>query len=135
MKVTIAQRTHFNALHTTQNPNWDVQTNDAIFGKQEKPAFRGHNYNITARITGELDEKTGEVFPLDRLKKLLKEKVENRFDHKNLYLDLEDFKDTVPTVGRMAVRIWEIMRAEIPEELSLHITVYATDEQFAEFGD
>lgn len=136
MKATVAQRAHFNALYTTQNPHWDAETNREVFGAQEKPAFNGHNYNITVRLSGEMNPKTGEVYPLSQLKALIKDKVEERFDHKNLYLDLEDFKDTVPTVGRMAVRIWEILRAELPAALDLHVTVFATDEQFAEFeGD
>ncbi len=134
MRVTISHKAHFNALYTTHNPNWSAQVNHEVFGTQDSPAYKGHNYNFTVRLTGEMNPRTGEVFSFAKLKQLVKDKVEERFDHKNLYLDLNDFNHTVPTPPRMAMRIWEILRQEIPATIDLHVTVEANNEQSAEFS-
>ncbi|MGF1534446.1 MAG: 6-carboxytetrahydropterin synthase [Bernardetiaceae bacterium] len=137
MLITLSQKAHFNALYTTHNPHWSAEQNEAAFGKnhQENPRFHGHNYNIQVTLQGQPEDlQTGMLYPLPDLKKLIKNEVEERFDHKNLYLDLDDFKDTIPTVEAMAVRIWHILRPHLPQHLHLHVQVAATDEQMATYG-
>lgn len=135
MKATLIYKSHFNAAYQLQNPHWDQETNQKVFGEIEgKPAFQGHNYNLQVELTGDIDTQKGEVFSKSQLATLVKKNIENRFDHKNLYLDLDDFKDTVPTAEMMALRIWEILRSLIDNRYTLRVVVNEDNKNAAAFS-
>ncbi|MDW8288200.1 MAG: 6-carboxytetrahydropterin synthase, partial [Flammeovirgaceae bacterium] len=103
MKATLVYRTHFNAAYRTYNPNWSKEKNIHIFGTNaEKIAFKGHNYDIEIHLHGEVNPTTGTIMPIQELSQLIKENIEMRYDHRNLYDDVEDFRDTVPTPEMLA---------------------------------
>ena len=86
MKVTVSRKAHFNAAHRLYRKDWSDEKNNAIFGKCNNPNFHGHNYDLTVSVTGEIDQETGFVMDVKILSDLIKEHIEDAFDHKNLNL-------------------------------------------------
>ena len=97
MRISIFRKGHFNAAHRLHVDHWSDEKNKAVFGKFNNPNFHGHNYELEVRLTGELDPETGYLFDLGELKKIITEKVEDRYDHKNLNLECTEFKDKNPS--------------------------------------
>jgi len=104
-----------------------------VFGKCALPNYHGHNYELIVKIIGEPDEKTGYVMDLKKLSDLVKEKIIERFDHKNLNLDTEEFKNLNPTAENIAVVIYELLRPHIGKEKDLQIRLYETPRNFVEY--
>ena len=135
MKTTVCRRAHFNAAHRLHNPNWSDEKNQSIFGKCNNPNFHGHNYDLIVSVTGYVDEETGYVVDMKVLKKLIKQEVLERFDHKNLNLDTEEFRDLNPTAENIVRIIYEKLRPGIDPEHSLRVTLYETKRNFVEYGE
>jgi len=133
MKIKVSRKEHFNAAHRLFNPDWSDEKNLEVFGKCSYPNYHGHNYEIIVTITGEPDLSTGYVYDLKVLSDLIKENVLNKFDHKNLNLDTEYFKDLNPTAENIVVVIWKILREKIDRTLDLKITLYETERNFVEY--
>lgn len=133
MKVSVFRKEHFNAAHRLNNPEWDPEMNQKIFGKCNNPNYHGHNYELVVKLTGEIDLKTGYVYDMKVLSDLIKEKILRKFDHKNLNLDTEEFNNLNPTAENIAVVIFNILRNEIDTALDLKITLYETERNFVEY--
>lgn len=132
-KVAVIRKAHFNAAHRLHNPDWDDQTNQKIFGKCNNPNFHGHNYDLEVKVIGEVEPKTGYVIDMKVLKDIMEEHVLQRFDHKNLNLDTEEFRDLNPSAENIAIVIWEILRAQLPEKFDLYIKLFETERNYVEF--
>ena len=109
MRVTISRKAHFNAAHRLYRADWSMEKNDSVFGKCNNPNFHGHNYDMIVSVTGEVDPETGYVMDVKILSDLIKEEIENEFDHKNLNLDVPEFKELNPTAENIAKFIFEKM--------------------------
>ncbi|MFK7905628.1 MAG: 6-pyruvoyl tetrahydropterin synthase family protein [Chitinophagales bacterium] len=133
MKVSVFRKAHFNAAHRLHNPNWSDEKNKAIFGLCNNPNYHGHNYEMEVKVIGEIDPETGYVIDMKILKDIIKEEVEDRFDHQNLNLDTEDFKNLNPTAENIVVVIWNRIRTRLPEHLDLAVRLYETPRNFVEF--
>ena len=133
MKVTVIRKEHFNAAHRLHNPSWSDEKNAAVFGKCNNAHYHGHNYDLFVRVTGEMDPETGYVMDMKVLSDLIKAHVTDRFDHKNLNLDTDEFKDTNPTAERIAVVIWHLLKPHLPPTHDLKITLYETERNFVEY--
>ncbi len=134
MKVTVHRKAHFNAAHRLHNPAWSDAKNQEIFGKCNNPNYHGHNYELIVSVTGEIDPETGYVMDVKILKDLIKEEVENPFDHKNLNLDIEEFRQLNPTAENIVVVIWNKLRKHINRSLDLKVTLYETPRNFVEYS-
>jgi 6-pyruvoyltetrahydropterin/6-carboxytetrahydropterin synthase len=132
-KVAVYRKEHFNAAHRLHNPAFSEEKNDAVFGKCNNPHFHGHNYELIVKIIGEPDAETGYVIDLKLLSDLIKEKVLKRFDHKNLNLDVEEFKALNPTAENIAIVIYNILRPAIDKNLDMQIRLYETERNFVEY--
>ena len=133
MKVTVSRKAHFNAAHRLYRKDWSMEQNDLIFGKCNNPNFHGHNYELIVSVTGEIDQETGFVVDVKILSNLIKEHIENAFDHKNLNLDVIDFKDLNPTAENIAVVIWNKLRPFINNEKDLAVVLYETPRNFVTY--
>jgi 6-pyruvoyltetrahydropterin/6-carboxytetrahydropterin synthase len=132
-KVAVFRREHFNAAHRLYNPQWnDVQNNDT-FGKCSLPHFHGHNYEMEIKVVGVPDPATGFVMDMKKLSHLVNDKVVERFDHKNLNLDTEEFKQLNPTAENIVIVIFNLLRPHISTELELYIRLYETPRNFVEY--
>lgn len=132
-KVAVFRKEHFNAAHRLHNPAWTDQKNEAVFGKCNNPHFHGHNYELIVQVTGEVDPETGYVIDMKILSALIKELVLDRFDHKNLNLDVEEFHHLNPSAENIAIVIYTILRTKIDEGLALKIRLYETERNFVEY--
>ncbi len=133
MKVAVFRKEHFNAAHRLHNPNWSKEKNEAVFGKCNNEYFHGHNYELIVRVSGEPDPETGYVYDMKVLSDLIKEHITNKFDHKNLNLDVEEFKNLNPTAENIVRVIYTILREQIEDHLDLKITLYETERNFVEY--
>lgn len=133
MKVTVYRKEHFNAAHRLHNPKWSDTQNEAVFGKCNNPNFHGHNYELIVQLKGEIDPDTGYVFDMKVLSDLIKEHVLNKFDHKNLNLDTDEFRNLNPSAENIAVVVWNILREKIDRKFELNIRLYETERNFVEY--
>lgn len=134
MKVTVSRKAHFNAAHRLYRKDWSNEQNDAIFGKCNNPNFHGHNYELTVSVTGEIDPETGYVIDTKILADMIKEHIENAFDHKNFNLDVPEFADVIPTAENIAVVIWQKLRKHIHADKDLEVVLYETPRNFVTFN-
>ncbi|HET9053902.1 MAG TPA: 6-carboxytetrahydropterin synthase, partial [Cyclobacteriaceae bacterium] len=104
-----------------------------VFGKCSYPNYHGHNYEVIVTLTGEPDKSTGYVFDMKVLSDIIKEHVLKKFDHKNLNLDIEYFKDLNPTAENIVMVIWKILRDKIDPSLDLKVILYETERNFVEY--
>jgi len=132
-EVAVFRKEHFNAAHRLHNDAWDDVTNDKIFGKCNNPHYHGHNYELIVKVTGEPDPATGYVIDLKLLSDLIEEEVLQKFDHKNLNLDTQEFKTLNPTAENICVVIYHLLRKKIDEKLKLQIRLYETERNFVEY--
>lgn len=135
MKVTVIRKMHFNAAHRLYRKDWDMQKNDTVFGLCNNPNYHGHNYEVEAHVTGEIDEETGFVIDLKILKAILKTEIHDRFDHKNLNEDCIEFADLNPTAENIVVVIHRIIKQKIDVAFHLKVRLYETDRNFVEVSD
>jgi len=133
MKVAVFREEHFNAAHRLHNPKWSEEKNDEVFGLCNNPNFHGHNYTLIVKVIGEPDPETGFVVDIKVLKDIIRKEIINRFDHKNLNLDVDEFKNLNPTAENIAVVIWNILRKKIDEKLALNVRLYETERNFVEY--
>ena len=133
MRVTISRRAHFNAAHRLYRKDWSMEQNDAIFGKCNNANFHGHNYELIVSVTGEIDKETGYVLDVKILADIIKEDVEDQFDHKNLNLDVPEFKDLNPTAENIVVVIWNKIRNRIEPHFDLEVVLYETPRNFVTY--
>ena len=112
MKVTVSRKAHFNAAHKLFRPDWSDAKNNEVFGKCANENYHGHNYELIVSLTGEISQETGYVYDLGKLKNIIKQEVEDYLDHKNLNLDIDDFKSSNPSAENIAVLIYN--RLQLP---------------------
>ena len=134
MRVSICRKGHFNAAHRLYNNNWSKEKNKKVFGICSNENFHGHNYELTVKIYSELDEETGMVFELKRMKDIIKKEVEDVLDHKNLNLDIPYFKNVVPTTENLAIFIWKKLYDAFKIDCKLTVILYETPRNFVEFS-
>lgn len=132
-RVAIYRKEHFNAAHRLYNPEWDMEKNNAEFGKCNNPNFHGHNYELIVKLVGEPDPATGFVMNLKKLSALIKTHVLAHFDHKNLNLDTPYFRDRNPTAENICMVIYEILREKIDPRIDLQVRLYETERNFVEY--
>lgn len=133
MKVSVFRKEHFNSAHQLNNPEWSDEKNQAVFGKCNNPHFHGHNYELIVVVKGEIDPETGYVYDMKLLSELIKENVLNKFDHKNLNLDTDEFRNLNPSAENIAVVIWNILREKIDWKFELTIRLYETERNYVEY--
>jgi 6-pyruvoyltetrahydropterin/6-carboxytetrahydropterin synthase len=132
-KVAVYRKEHFNAAHRLFNAAWDEATNERVFGKCALPHYHGHNYEIEVKVTGLQDGQTGYVIDLKFLSDIIRREIVERFDHKNLNLDVAEFKNLNPTAENIAIVIYNILRKEIDSKLEIQIRLYETPRNFVEY--
>lgn len=132
-KVAVFRREHFNAAHRLYNEKWTEAENMRVFGKCSLPHYHGHNYELTVKIVGIPDPETGFVMDLKQLSDLVREKVIDKFDHKNLNLDTKEFQDLNPTAENIVVVIYDILRPFINSDHEVQIRLYETERNFVEY--
>lgn len=133
LKTAITRKMHFNAAHRLHKKEWSDENNENVFGKCSNPYYHGHNYELEIKVIGEIDPLTGFVVDVKELKRIVNQKVIHPFDHKNLNVEVPDFRALNPTVENIAKVIYDKILPELSEELELKITLYETPRNYAEY--
>ena len=134
MKVKVSRKAHFNAAHRLYRKDWDNSKNNEVFGKCNNPNFHGHNYELVVSVTGKIDKETGFVIDMKILKDLIKSEVEDAFDHKNLNLEVPEFKDLNPTAENIAVIIYNKLKLKLASTLDIEVVLYETPRNFVKYA-
>lgn len=111
--VYLTRVEHFNAAHKLYNNNWTEEQNKEVFGKCANPHFHGHNFEIFVTVKGKPNPDTGFVMNAHELSAIIKREIIEKFDHKNLNLDLIEFQDILPSSENFIILIWQILEKHI----------------------
>ncbi len=106
---TLTRRVHFAAAHRYSRADWSAEKNDATFGRCAWPNYHGHSYKCDVTVAGDVDPQTGFVVDLALLDAVLRREVIDRFDHRNINLDIPAFGDggLIPSGENVARFIFE----------------------------
>jgi len=115
--ISITKSYSFSASHRLHSPLLSDQENAAVFGKCNNPHGHGHNYVLSATVRGEVDERTGLIVPVSVLDRLVHEKVLQLFAHRNINVDVPQFRNLVPTTENVAVVIAAVLQEHWGEYL------------------
>ena len=132
--MRVCRRATFNAAHRLFRKDWSDEKNNAVFGKCNNPNFHGHNYVLEVWIEGSIDTETGYVIDLKIVKDLIKNEITDRFDHKNLNLDCNEFLNLNPTAENIAVVCWNLLRSELDAKYELSIKLWETENNLVEYA-
>ena len=134
MIVTVSRKAHFNAAHRLYRKDWSDEKNCAVFGKCSNPNFHGHNYELIVSVTGRINKETGYVMDMKILKDIIKEEIEDAFDHKNLNVEVPEFKDLNPTAENIVVITYNKIKAKLDPILDLEVVLYETPRNFVTYS-
>jgi 6-pyruvoyltetrahydropterin/6-carboxytetrahydropterin synthase len=133
--VFLTRRERFNAAHRLFKPEWTNEQNFEVFGKCSNPNWHGHNYELFITIKGEPNPETGFVINLKQLSKIVRTKITEQADHKNLNLEVPFMKGRIPTSENIAIAIWEEIEEDIIKlNCNLHsVKVVETENNSVEY--
>ena len=133
--IFVTRKERFNAAHRLFRPEWTDEKNLEVFGKCSNPNWHGHNYELFITIKGNPDPQTGFVMDLKKLSELVRIKVTDKLDHRNINLDVDFMKGKIPSTEILALGIWDELEKEILESgCELHcVKLYETENNFVEY--
>ena len=133
--VKVIRRERFNAAHRLFNPNWSDEKNEQIFGKCANKNWHGHNYILFVTVEGTVDPETGYVIDLKVLSDIIKNKIVDKMDHKNLNLEVDFMKDTITTAENIAIKIYEELEKDIQATGNnlYSVKLYETENNYVEY--
>ncbi len=133
--VFITRRERFSAAHKMSRHDWSDDQNMEVFGKCANPNWHGHNYTLWVTVKGEPDAETGFVMNLIDLKHIIKEKVTNKVDHKNLNLDVDFMKDKFSSTEVLAIEIWKQLEPEVAKHNAIMhcVKIQETENNYVEY--
>ncbi len=119
--IYLTRREQFSAAHRMFRPDWSDEKNFEVFGKCSNPNWHGHNYVLKVTVKGEISDDQGFVMNLEKLKKIIRERIIEKIDHRNINLDVDFMKHKIPTTENLVMAIWDQMKPTIEKEgVSLH---------------
>jgi 6-pyruvoyltetrahydropterin/6-carboxytetrahydropterin synthase len=118
--VYLTRIEHFNAAHKLYNPNWSKEKNDEVFGKCANENWHGHNFELFVTIKGQPDPDTGFIYDAKKLGAIIKEKVVEKLDHRNLNTDVDFMKGKLCSIENLVVGIWNELEPFLPKTIELH---------------
>ena len=133
MRVAVYRKAHFNAAHRLNNPMWSDEKNKEVFGLCNNANYHGHNYELEVKLVGEVDPDTGYVYDMKDLADIIKSEIEDRFDHKNLNLDTEEFANLIPSAEHIAYVIYNILRNKIESKFDISIKLWETPRNYVAY--
>lgn len=133
--IFITRRERFNAAHRLFNKDFSDEKNLEVFGKCSNPNWHGHNYILFVTIKGEINPETGFLVNLTDLKDLIRRKIIDKLDHKNLNLEVDFLKGKFASTEIICISIWEQLVEEILNlGAQLHkVKIIETENNFVEY--
>lgn len=133
--VEVTQTFEFSASHRLHVPALSEEDNLRTFGRCNNPAGHGHNYRLEVTVAGAVSEKTGRVVSLPEFEAVVKREVIDRFDHKHLNSDTEEFAALNPSVENMARTIWGLLAGKVAPARLRRVRVWETAKTYAEYEE
>lgn len=129
-RSSLTRRVHFAAAHRYRRPEWTDERNAAVFGACANPHFHGHSYTCDVTVTGPVDDTTGFLVDLGLLDRVLQQEVRDRFDHRNLNLEIPEFADgaLIPTGENLARLIGERIQAALSHTTARVLRVHLAED-------
>ncbi|MBM3915624.1 MAG: 6-carboxytetrahydropterin synthase [Sphingomonadales bacterium] len=118
--VYLTRIEHFNAAHRLYNPSWSAEKNEEVFGKCANTNWHGHNFELFVTIKGEPDPATGFIFDAKKLSAIVKEKIVDQLDHRNLNMDVDFMQGKLCSIENLVIGIWDQLVPVLPERVQLH---------------
>lgn len=133
--IYITRRERFTAAHKLYRPDWTDEQNTALFGGCANPNWHGHNYVLYVTVKGNVKPELGYAMNLKDLSTIIKERVTNKLDHRNLNLDVDFLKDIMTSTENVAIAIWQQLVEPVKAYgVELHcIKVQETENNFVEY--
>ncbi|TNE78707.1 MAG: 6-carboxytetrahydropterin synthase [Bacteroidetes bacterium] len=129
----ITRKEHFNAAHKLYNPKWTEEENDAVFGRCANKNWHGHNFDLYVTVKGTPDPETGFVIDLKVLKRIIRDQVIDKLDHRNINEDVDFMAGKMASIENIAVGIWEQIEPHLAN-CDLHcIKLYETEQNYVEY--
>ena len=125
--MIVTARLTFSAAHRLHNPNRDAAWNRKTYDKCDNPAGHGHNYAMEVSVKGKIDPETGMVIDLKRLKDIMRERVIDHVDHRNLNEDVAFLKGVVPTAENLARAFWKQLAPAIDKGALYEVALQETE--------
>jgi 6-pyruvoyltetrahydropterin/6-carboxytetrahydropterin synthase len=134
-QVTVTRRMHFNAAHRVHNPALSEQENQRLFGKCNNPNWHGHNYELQVTLTGQPQD--GTIIDIPAFERIVADTVIDRFDHKNLNLEVAEFKEVIPSVENIAKVIYGLLRQKFESNRAqlASVTVWESSKTWCEYSE
>ncbi|HEU4995131.1 MAG TPA: 6-carboxytetrahydropterin synthase [Gemmatimonadaceae bacterium] len=125
----LTRRVSFSAAHRYRRPEWSDEENERTFGLCARPSFHGHTYTCDVTVRGDIDPRTGFCVDLAALDAVLAREISDRFDHRNINLDVPEFADgkLIPTGENLARFIFERLRATLGKSVVVTEVTVAED--------
>ena len=133
--VYLTRRERFNSAHRLFNPNFSDEKNYEIYGKCANPNWHGHNYELFITVKGEVNTDTGVVINLKDLSRIIKDKIIEKLDHKNLNIEVDFLMNKIISTENIVIAVWEELERELTEtDAQLHkIKLVETENNFVEY--
>ncbi len=133
--IYITRRETFNAAHRLFKPEWDDEKNLQVFGKCSNPNWHGHNYVLFVTLKGEVDSETGFLINLKKLSQIIRSRVTEKLDHRNMNLEVDFMKGIIPSTENLAIAIWKQLEQPVSDlGAQLHcVKISETENNFAEY--
>lgn len=127
----LTRQYHFSAAHRLHSIHLSDEENVKLFGKCNNPNGHGHNYYVDVQVKGEPSKETGMIINLADLDEIVEREIMDKFDHMNLNLDTEEFKELNPTSEVVAMVFYNLLKPHIP---NLHkIGLWETEKNYFEY--
>ncbi len=110
MKIHLTRRYKFCASHRLHSSQLGAEENRRVYGKCNNPYGHGHNYVVEMAVSGPVDPATGMIANLSDLDSFVDREVIEPFDHKYLNVEIEEFRDVVPTSENICIEIFNRLR-------------------------
>ena len=135
--IYVSRKEHFSAAHKLYNPNWTEERNAEVFGPCANANWHGHNFELITTVKGTPDPETGFVVDLKQLSNLIRDKVIDKLDHKNLNMDVDFMLGKMASCEILVMEIWKILQPEVARITpngELHsLKLYETPRNFVEY--
>lgn len=132
-RVTVTRRMRFNAAHRVFNPAFSDAENEATFGKCNNPNWHGHNYDLEVSVEGDVNERTGYVLDLAKLKAIVDRELIEKVDHRNFNLDVAFMQGVIPTAENIVVEFWKILEPAVAPAKLTRLLLRETENNYVEY--
>ncbi|HWJ23245.1 MAG TPA: 6-carboxytetrahydropterin synthase [Gemmatimonadaceae bacterium] len=132
--VTVTRRLRFNAAHRVHNPALSDAENSALYGKCNNPNWHGHNYVLEVSVTGPVDERTGYVIDLGKLRAIVEREVLDEMDHRNMNVDVPIMRGINPTAENIVLAIWRALESRVAPGRLARLKLWETENNYVEYS-